>query len=73
VLHATMGAQPDRMKRFERESPAASGLNHPNMITTFEIDRSGSTSFIPMECNEASDAARTHARTADVRPSKAPV
>jgi len=54
VLHATVAADPDRMKRFEQEARAASGLNHPNIITIYEIDRSGSTSFIAMEFIEGS-------------------
>src|SRR5262249_29674773 len=48
-------ADPDRMRRFEQEAKAASGLNHPNIITIYEIDRSGSTSYIAMEFIEGSN------------------
>jgi serine/threonine-protein kinase len=49
VLPDDVAANPDRMRRFEQEARAASGLNHPNIITIYEIDRSGSTSFIAAE------------------------
>src|SRR6516165_7814838 len=49
VLPEDVATDPDRMRRFEQEAKAASGLNHPNIITIYEIDRSGSTSFIAME------------------------
>ena len=35
--------------RFAQEAKAASGLNHPNIITIYEIDQSESTSFIATE------------------------
>jgi eukaryotic-like serine/threonine-protein kinase len=49
VLPEDVATDPDRMRRFEQEAKAASGLNHPNILTIYEIDRSGSTSFIAME------------------------
>jgi serine/threonine protein kinase/TolB-like protein len=49
ILPGLVAGDPDRMRRFEQEARAASGLNHPNIITIYEIDRSGSTSFIAME------------------------
>jgi len=54
VLPEEVAADPDRMRRFEQEAKAASGLNHPNIITIYEIDRSGSTSFIATEFIEGS-------------------
>ena len=42
------------MKRFVQEAKAASGLNHPNIITIYEIDQTGSTPFIAAEFIEGS-------------------
>jgi len=49
ILPAAVATDSDRMRRFEQEAKAASGLNHPNIITIYEIDQSGSTSFIATE------------------------
>src|SRR5215831_14108379 len=49
ILPDGVAADPNRMKRFEQEAKTASGLNHPNIITIYEIDQAGSTSFIATE------------------------
>src|ERR1041384_6147660 len=54
ILPDSVAADPDRMKRFVQEAKAASGLNHPNIITIYEIDQSDSTSFIATEFIEGS-------------------
>src|SRR5580765_6036586 len=54
ILPDEVAADPDRMKRFVQEAKAASGLNHPNIITIYEIDRIDSTSFIATEFIEGS-------------------
>src|SRR5436190_11493419 len=42
-------AHSDRMKRFVQEAKAASALNHPNIITIYEIDEADSINFIATE------------------------
>jgi serine/threonine protein kinase/Tfp pilus assembly protein PilF len=49
VLPPGLTADPVRRNRFEREAKAASALNHPNIITIFDIDRVDGIDFIAME------------------------
>src|SRR5262245_24433348 len=49
-----VAADPDRMKRFVQEAKAASALNHPNVITIYEVDQTDSTPFIATEFIEGS-------------------
>jgi len=54
ILRADVASDPDRLRRFEQEAKAVSGLNHPNILTIYEIDRSESTTFIAAEFIEGS-------------------
>lgn len=49
VLQPGLTADPERKNRFVREAKAASALNHPNIITIFDIDRVDGVDFIAME------------------------
>jgi len=49
VLHPDVAAGEQGMGRFIREAKAASGLNHPNIITIHEIGQAGSVWFIATE------------------------
>ena len=52
VLPADGAASETRRERFFREARAASALNHPNIITVYEINSDGNTDFIAMELVE---------------------
>ncbi len=52
VLPSAVSADTDRLKRFEKEARAASSLNHPNIVTVFDIGESAGVPFIAMEMVE---------------------
>lgn len=49
VLSAEFASDHERVRRFRQEARAASALNHPNIITIYEVGRSGDHDFIAME------------------------
>src|SRR5215208_1573471 len=52
ILPPQFTRDPDRIARFQRESRAASSLNHPNIITIHEIGHHLNTHFIVTELIE---------------------
>jgi serine/threonine protein kinase len=49
LLPATFKSDDDRLRRFEQEARAASALNHPNIITIYEINKAAGSHVIATE------------------------
>ena len=49
VLPAGMATDEERRRRFIHEAQAASALNHPNIITIYDIVSDGDTQFMVVE------------------------
>jgi predicted ATPase len=52
ILPPAFSADVERLHRFEREARLASGLNHPNIVTIYDLGQEGSTHYIAMELIE---------------------
>jgi serine/threonine protein kinase len=49
VLPTELSSDVERLKRFEKEARSASSLNHPNIVSVYDIGESRGTYFIAME------------------------
>src|SRR6476659_5338741 len=49
ILRGNVAQDEERMQRFVREAKSASALNHPNIITIYEIGETDNTHFIATE------------------------
>jgi len=49
VLPDALSADAGRLRRFENEARSASSLNHPNIVTVYDVGSSDSTTYIAME------------------------
>ena len=68
LLPLEFTTHPDRVRRFELEARAASALNHPNIVTIYEIGQSESSHFIANEFIDGQTLRRHMAEVAgDVR------
>jgi serine/threonine protein kinase len=52
ILPAAFSADRERLHRFEQEARSASGLNHPNIVTIYELGQDHSCHYIAMELVE---------------------
>jgi eukaryotic-like serine/threonine-protein kinase len=52
VMPADMAQDPVRQQRFEHEARAASALNHPNIVSVFDVGKINGISFIVSELVE---------------------
>ncbi len=55
VLPDSFAMDEDRLRRFERESRAASALSDPHIVAVYDVGREGETPFIVCELVEGSD------------------
>ena len=72
VLHPDVVADKssDRVRRFVQEAKAASALNHPNILTIYEIDEIDSEQFIATEFIDG-ETLHDRIRTAPLKPAEA--
>ena len=49
LLAGHLATNPDHVRRIEQEARTASSLNHPNILTVYEVGTQGSTTFIATE------------------------
>src|SRR5579872_5323432 len=52
ILPDHMACNPEHLQRFEREARSASALNHPNIVTIYEMGQAEGICFIAMELVE---------------------
>jgi Tol biopolymer transport system component/tRNA A-37 threonylcarbamoyl transferase component Bud32 len=52
VLRSDSADSPDRERRFMQEARAASALNHPNIVTVYDVGTVADARYIAMECVE---------------------
>jgi len=52
VLPEDVSADADRLRRFEQEARAVAALNHPNILTVFDVGVQDGTSYVVTELLE---------------------
>src|SRR5947209_14493199 len=62
ILPAGKAADEAKWQRFLQEAQALSALNHPNIVTIYDMVRDGGTDFLVMECIEGKTLEQTVSR-----------
>src|SRR5262245_9287430 len=52
ILHETAAIDPARQRRFAHEAAAASALNHPNILTVYDVGADGGVQYLVSELIE---------------------
>jgi len=55
VLRHRFAGDPEFLERFQREARAAASLDHPNIVTVFDVGRDGDRHYIVMEYVDGQD------------------
>jgi eukaryotic-like serine/threonine-protein kinase len=58
ILHDHAALDPDRQRRFAQEAVAASALNHPNILTVYDVGTQGDAQYLVSELIDG-DSLRT--------------
>ncbi|HEX3107845.1 MAG TPA: serine/threonine-protein kinase [Thermoanaerobaculia bacterium] len=55
ILLPELAARSEHLRRFEQEARAASSLNHPNIVTIYDVGIEGELAYIAMELIQGQD------------------
>lgn len=55
VLRQRFASDPEFLERFQREARAAANLDHPNIVTVFDVGKDGERHYIVMEYVDGQD------------------
>jgi len=70
ILPASFSADPDRLQRFAQESRAAAALNHPNLLSIYDIGDERGVPYVVSELLEG-ESLREHLRAGAIPTRKA--